>query len=194
MKHKLQALNCEETDGIEANPEGIKKDSNNDQCDYECQSSGGCNVKYTGPPRGGPTSGSCFPPLFGGSCTGTPPECLDCNKALDCAAERETEPGNSIDKNKDYEEGKTEKPLNGDEVCDYKCQDSGGCEVHYTGILLKSCLENNKDIKALLGEETPWDPAFRNFLEEHVMELLQNVKTATLRFSVRRRDLSMRNM
>ena len=41
-------------------------------------------MQYTGPPRGGATSGSCFPPSFGGSCSGTPPECQDCSKALEC--------------------------------------------------------------------------------------------------------------
>ena len=41
-------------------------------------------MQYTGPPRDGATSGSCFPPSFGGSCSGTPPECQDCSKALEC--------------------------------------------------------------------------------------------------------------
>ena len=29
--------------------------------------------------------GSCFSDSFGGGCSGTPPECLDCSKAIDCA-------------------------------------------------------------------------------------------------------------
>ena len=53
-------------------------------CSYSCTSSGGCSVLYKGPPRSGPTSGSCFPPAFGGSCSGTPPECQDCKDAVDC--------------------------------------------------------------------------------------------------------------
>ena len=28
--------------------------------------------------------GACFPPDFGGSCIGTPPDCLNCNLVLDC--------------------------------------------------------------------------------------------------------------
>ena len=49
-------------------------------CAYSCQAGGGCSVTYTGPPRSGPTSGSCFSQTFGGSCSGTPPECQDCNQ------------------------------------------------------------------------------------------------------------------
>merc|ERR1719360_419599 len=50
----------------------------NRKCSYECQSNGGCRVSY------GLTSGSCFPASFGGSCSGTPRECKDCNRALNC--------------------------------------------------------------------------------------------------------------
>ena len=167
----MQALKCDDKDEMEAITETLIGDPNKDQCDYECQSTGGCNVRYTGPPRGGPTSGSCFPPLFGGSCSGTPPECLDCNKALDCTESTTelTESKNSSEvTNTDGED--SNGPLNGDEVvigqilfkidksfshkkrykykftsprrtlahyldkvCDYRCQESGGCEVQYTG-------------------------------------------------------------
>ena len=61
---------------------GSKSDRN---CRYECQSSGGCQVTYIGPSRPGKTSGSCFPQSFGGSCSGTPPECQNCNRALSCS-------------------------------------------------------------------------------------------------------------
>ena len=44
-------------------------------------------MQYTGPPRGGATSGSCFPPDFGGSCSGTPPECQECKDAVNCDIE-----------------------------------------------------------------------------------------------------------
>ena len=53
-------------------------------CLYNCTKSGGCTVQYTGPPRGGTTLGSCFPPDFGGSCSGTPPECQECKEAVKC--------------------------------------------------------------------------------------------------------------
>lgn len=48
--------------------------SGNIQCQTTCQSNGSCKVKIiNGPP--GPLSGSCFPPDFGGSCTGIPTQC-----------------------------------------------------------------------------------------------------------------------
>ena len=63
-------------------------------CLYNCTSGGGCTVQYTGPPRGGPTAGSCFPPDFGGSCSGTPPECKECKNAVDCYEAIEEEENN----------------------------------------------------------------------------------------------------
>ena len=110
----MQALDCDNNDQKDASTEVLIADPNKAQCDYECQSTGGCNVRYTGPPRGGPTTGSCFPPLFGGSCSGTPPECLDCNKALDCT-EVATESKNSSEASSSNEED-SNGPLNGDEV------------------------------------------------------------------------------
>ena len=80
-------------------------------CDYQCEANGGCRVKYVGtadysfiyisisiylmyltiylsryvgPSRPGQLSGSCFPQSFGGSCSGTPPECRDCIDVLNC--------------------------------------------------------------------------------------------------------------
>merc|ERR1712202_108125 len=50
-----------------------------------CTSSGGCQVRYVGPSRGGRIQGSCFPRSFGGSCSGTPSECCDCNEAIQCS-------------------------------------------------------------------------------------------------------------
>merc|ERR1712179_107853 len=60
---------------------GSKSDRN---CRYQCKSNGGCQVTYIGPSRPGQLSGSCFPKSFGGSCSGTPSECQDCNQALNC--------------------------------------------------------------------------------------------------------------
>ena len=83
-------------------------------CAYGCKARGGCTVRYTGPPRGGPSigdfistitkivtkitiydynQGSCFPAAFGGSCSGTPPECRDCNKARSGSQARLESPG-----------------------------------------------------------------------------------------------------
>merc|ERR1712130_1025012 len=53
-------------------------------CRYSCTEGGGCEVHYIGPPRRGKTQGSCFPDSFGGSCSGTPRECQDCNRAITC--------------------------------------------------------------------------------------------------------------
>merc|ERR1712045_905243 len=53
-------------------------------CDYQCEANGGCRVKYVGPSRPSQLSGSCFPQSFGGSCSGTPPECRDCIDVLNC--------------------------------------------------------------------------------------------------------------
>ena len=53
-------------------------------CDYSCGNDGGCRVQYTGPPRRGQIMGSCFPQSYGGSCSGTPRECNDCNQVLNC--------------------------------------------------------------------------------------------------------------
>merc|ERR1711971_349641 len=54
---------------------GSKSDAN---CRYQCQSNGGCQVFSSS------GSGSCFSQAFGGSCSGTPRGCQDCNKAINC--------------------------------------------------------------------------------------------------------------
>jgi len=56
-------------------------------CDYRCGIDGGCQVQYTGPPRRGQIMGSCFPQSYGGSCSGTPRECNDCNQEVTCYEE-----------------------------------------------------------------------------------------------------------
>jgi len=53
-------------------------------CNYKCTRNGSCKVKFTGPARGGPTAGSCFPRSFGGTCSGIPAECQPCNNILSC--------------------------------------------------------------------------------------------------------------
>ena len=47
-------------------------------CDYRCTSGGGCEVRYGG------TLGSCFPHSFGGACSGTPAQCVDCKLKIRC--------------------------------------------------------------------------------------------------------------
>merc|ERR1711971_1420810 len=54
---------------------GSKSDGD---CRYQCQSNGGCQVFSS------LGSGSCFSQAFGGSCSGTPRGCQDCNKAINC--------------------------------------------------------------------------------------------------------------
>ena len=98
-------------------------DPNFDVCSYACTDTGGCNVQFTGPPRGGPTFGSCFPASFGGSCNGIPPECMDCNQVLECSAQNKD---GEINVNTDDSDN-----IGGDDVCDYQCQESGGCQVQF---------------------------------------------------------------
>ena len=98
-------------------------DPNFDVCSYACTDTGGCNVQFTGPPRGGPTFGSCFPASFGGSCNGIPPECMDCNKVLECSVQNKEGEINVNTEDSDN--------IGGDDVCDYQCQESGGCQVQF---------------------------------------------------------------
>ena len=46
---------------------------------------GGCMVKYIGRPRPGKTTGTCFSESFRGGCSGTPPECENCNEEVSCS-------------------------------------------------------------------------------------------------------------
>merc|ERR1712080_752723 len=63
---------------------GSRPSGGSRNCDYTCERNGGCKVTYVGPPRAGRTHGSCSPRDFGGSCSGTPRECQDCNQAINC--------------------------------------------------------------------------------------------------------------
>merc|ERR1712029_1116745 len=54
---------------------GSKSDGD---CRYQCKSNGGCQVFSSS------GSGSCFSQAFGGSCSGTPRGCQDCNRAINC--------------------------------------------------------------------------------------------------------------
>ena len=58
-----------------------------EECDYQCKPNGGCTVTYVGPSRPGKHQGICFPDEFGGSCSGTPNECDQCNRVLSCSPE-----------------------------------------------------------------------------------------------------------
>ena len=51
-----------------------------DTCTYSCNSNGSCDVEYwhANGPYVGNTKGSCFPPSFGGDCSGTPRFCEEC--------------------------------------------------------------------------------------------------------------------
>ena len=60
----------------------IKQNKGEDDaaCEYNCKENGGCSVKIvTSFPISGFTSGSCFPPDFGGDCSGIPERCDNCN-------------------------------------------------------------------------------------------------------------------
>lgn len=51
-----------------------------EKCSYSCKANGGCSVKFVSPTPffSGSVLGSCFPPDFGGECSGTPKKCRDC--------------------------------------------------------------------------------------------------------------------
>ena len=50
-----------------------------DKCIYTCRKDKGCSVKISSNhPISGPILGSCFPPSFGGSCSGIPNDCSEC--------------------------------------------------------------------------------------------------------------------
>ena len=68
-------------------PRSQHRPSSSKVCDYQCKPNGSCTATYVGPPRGGRTSGSCSPDDFGGSCSGTPNECQNCNQVLSCSPE-----------------------------------------------------------------------------------------------------------
>ena len=84
----------------------------NSICQYSCTSTGGCNVRYTGPSRYGSALGSCWPASASGRCGGTPPECRDCKLEINCDQVRDTSKRNP---------------------CDYKCTGNGQCTVQYIG-------------------------------------------------------------
>ena len=53
----------------------------NFSCIHECKENGGCSVKLETKRRiSGAVMGSCFPPDFGGSCSGIPELCTACNE------------------------------------------------------------------------------------------------------------------
>ena len=50
-----------------------------DRCIYACKQNGGCSVTYsTVSFFSGSVMGSCFPPSFGGDCSGIPEKCEEC--------------------------------------------------------------------------------------------------------------------
>ena len=51
----------------------------NSSCIHTCNENGGCSVRIeTNRPFSGPSMGSCFSPLFGSKCIGTPDLCTEC--------------------------------------------------------------------------------------------------------------------
>merc|ERR1712156_1229748 len=64
--------------GSSGSSSGSRVSGGSSNCDYRCTNGGGCEVSFGG------TMGSCFPRDFGGSCSGTPRQCQDCNQAINC--------------------------------------------------------------------------------------------------------------
>jgi len=112
-------------------------------CEYECEESGGCTVSYVGPPRGGPTAGSCFATAFGGNCHGTPRECKDCNVARTCAQPSTPPPPTFPPPPPPVFPGRPVQPVRPfqpsqpislpGEPCIYLCGEGGSCKTRYAG-------------------------------------------------------------
>ena len=72
-----------ENEGPKENPDLDNNTSDNQNsatCIYNCKNDGGCSVKIqSDKPISGNTLGSCFSQLFGGSCSGIPEKCDNCN-------------------------------------------------------------------------------------------------------------------
>ena len=69
-------------EGPKANTDQDDGDNQNTtaSCIYNCKNDGGCSVKIqSDKPISGNTLGSCFSQLFGGSCSGIPEKCDNCN-------------------------------------------------------------------------------------------------------------------
>lgn len=123
--------------------------SDNDVCQYACLDKGVCEVLYIGPPRGGNTKGSCFPARFGGGCSGTPPECQECNIVKNCENSPEPEldgcPANGRYSNSDVfclnEDGSTNCQQDSD--CPF---DGNTCEDDPQGRVCYSVQEQSPDI------------------------------------------------
>merc|ERR1711910_241481 len=98
-----------------------------DDCDYRCEPNGSCTVTYVGPSRPGQLSGSCFPDSFGGSCSGTPPECRDCNKVRTCSE------GGTSSGSRPSRPSRPSSSSSGSENCKYSCTSGGGCQVEWAG-------------------------------------------------------------
>merc|ERR1711934_210018 len=76
-----------------------------EKCSYNCKCDGGCEVSYTGP-KTGATLGSCSPPSFGGSCSGTPSRCQRCSNRCN---QRGTGPVDIMDGNGNIISGKSSR-------------------------------------------------------------------------------------
>jgi len=96
-----------------------------EDCQYRCTSRGGCSVRYVGPFRSGAQAGYCFSPSSGGRCRGTPPECQQCDKAINCRSNSGNFGGGF------GAPGGSGSISSGN--CKYYCTPGGGCEVRYVG-------------------------------------------------------------
>jgi len=84
---------------------GGSNSNQEEKCSYNCKCDGGCEVSYTGP-KTGATLGSCSPPSFGGSCSGTPSRCQRCSNRCN---QRGTGPVDIMDGNGNIISGKSSR-------------------------------------------------------------------------------------
>ncbi|XP_040583926.1 uncharacterized protein [Lepeophtheirus salmonis] len=122
----------------------------NARCNYECKNNLGCSVSIqTTGIVNGPTLGSCFPPFFGGKCSGTPKDCLNCSSIcidsnvgmkVSIAVKRANDIRKTPLQNK---ESSSKGPDS--KTCHYTCKPTGGCSVRLksssplSGNVLGSC-------------------------------------------------------
>ena len=87
-------------------------------CKYTCLKNKGCQSRSTSG-GDGRTQGSCFPQSFGGTCTGIPENCQNCNEVVDCEAGTGSGTGT----------GTRPRPSSGQAQCVTTCNSNGGCSV-----------------------------------------------------------------
>ncbi|XP_059086443.1 uncharacterized protein LOC131883108 isoform X1 [Tigriopus californicus] len=125
-----------------------------EECIYTCQDSGGCSVKFASIVFfSGSVLGSCFPPSFGGECSGTPEKCEECigicngknGQELTVTLSKGNSSSQIVSNNISETKVPNQESAGSGDTCSYNCQSSGGCSVRInskgfvSGSVLGSC-------------------------------------------------------